>query len=658
MVVKNPITMPDLASAFTAAEEPSGAISPSTSQSGFAGVGDASPGVDKAIIERAAKRVYGDDAYPVWYRRAVPTTTPKARYPGFKPETVQLRAGELRVPGAQPLPCDMFLDRDIAVNLRDGMVIYTDVFRPIAEGKYPVIVAWSPYGKQLGCQMFADLPGGAGVTPDSVSGLNKFEGPDPAFWVNHGYVLLNVDIRGAYRSGGVLGSFGRQTAEDGYDFVEWAAVQNWSNGKVGFSGNSWLAASQYFIAAERPPHLAAIAPWEGFSDLMRDLGSVGGIPMLSFSEFMMNQLSGESLVEDFSRMIVTERDETPYWKDLAAQLERIEVPAYVVASFDNDIHTRGTLDAFRRMSSKQKWLRVHNTWEWPDLYSQKGASELLAFFDHYLKGEDNGWHNTPRIRISVLDPGREDEVNRPVEAWPPKGYPHQQLFLTRNLDLSDKADADPGKISYSIDSGQTIVFRRAIDRESELIGYMKLKLWVEAEGSDDMDLVVSVEKIDVNGVAIPRPVGNGEIKPLRASGAQRASRRSLDASRSTSAEPFLSMQGKQRLKPGEIVPLEIAIWPTGFKIHAGEILQLTLAPYKPEAIHLPMGSARISIPLNRFTYPAGETIEMETFGGDANATPAWLRDQAVWDAPRNFGSHIFHMGGSYDSHLLVPLREV
>lgn len=78
-----------------------------------------------------------------------------------------------------------------------------------------------------------------------LSGLQKFEAPDPAVWVARGYAVLNPDTRGALHSEGNLSQWGTQDGQDGYDFTEWIAEQPWSNGKVGFAGNSWLAISQW-----------------------------------------------------------------------------------------------------------------------------------------------------------------------------------------------------------------------------------------------------------------------------------------------------------------------------------------------------------------------------------------------------------------------------
>lgn len=114
--------------------------------------------------------------------------------------------------------------------------------------------------------------------------MTKFEAPDPAYWTRHGYAVANPDMRGIAHSEGNTTMLGPQEAQDGYDLIEWIAQQDWSNGKTALTGTSYLAWSQWFIAAERPPHLTTINPTEGLSDAYRDLAFIGGIPDKNFIE--------------------------------------------------------------------------------------------------------------------------------------------------------------------------------------------------------------------------------------------------------------------------------------------------------------------------------------------------------------------------------------
>lgn len=156
------------------------------------------------------------------------------------------------------------------MQLRDGTTIYTDLYRPVDGHGLPTIVAWSPYGKRAGTVVLDDYPYRAGVPRSATSGLEKFEAPDPAYWCAHGYAVANPDTRGAFSSEGDIRVWNSCEGQDGAEFVDWLGSQDWSNGKVGLCGSSWLAAAQWFIAAERPKCLAAINPWEGLSDVYRD----------------------------------------------------------------------------------------------------------------------------------------------------------------------------------------------------------------------------------------------------------------------------------------------------------------------------------------------------------------------------------------------------
>lgn len=585
-------------------------------------------------------------------RKALPVDAPRVRYPGFKPEKLVLKAGSVRREGAMPLPCDILLERDVAIKLRDGVTIYADVFRPVGDEACPAILAWSPYGKEIGGQMLDDVPMRSGVPLSATSGLEKFEGPDPAYWVAHGYAIVNPDKRGAYMSEGNLLYWGHEDALDGCDVIEWIASQPWSNGKVGMSGNSWLTVSQWFIAAERPEHLAAIAPWEGFCDHYRESGTRGGIPAPEFPEMIAETFaSAHGMLEDQPRMIVERPFMCDYWEDKAARVENIEIPAYVVASYTNSVHTHGSFAGFRRMASKEKWLRVHNTSEWFDYYTPENVEDLRRFFDHYLKGIDNGWEQTPRVRLSVLNPGGTDIVGRTEEEFPLARTQYRKLYLSAADSTLCTTLPDQQAVSeYQSDSVRhEVTYRYRMEKPTELTGYMKLHLWVSAPDHDDMDLAVRVEKLSRDGQPLPDRTGN----IIAATGLMRVSMRQLDEARSTEAEPYYTFTTEQKLKPGEIVPVEIEIWPMGLYFNEGEMLQLTVGAYQPANAAIPFGSASISVPREGYTFMPGQPVDMITVGGNATqcADPT---DVVVSPATHNAGRHRIYTGGQYDSYLYVP----
>ncbi len=511
----------------------------------------------------------------------------------FDPSTTLLTAGFRTTPQFRPLPVDIVFERDTAVTLRDGITIYVDVFRPVGPEQVPVIVAWSPYGKSGGTHprnwnMFNVL----GIDQSELSGLGKFEGPDPAFWCANGYAICNPDARGVYNSGGDSIFPGQQDGQDCHDLIEWLAARDWCTGKVGMSGNSYLAIAQWFAAAEQPPHLTAIAPWEGMSDIYRDLVMRGGMPDLAFPAMWATSYVGKNKRED----LVAEAERYPLvnglWKSKIARLEQINVPAYIVASHSNLIHTPGMFRGWREISSQEKWLRIHRTMEWPDFNDQAHKRDLLRFFDHYLKGDDNGWEKTPRVRYALLDLDGNDRVDIPATEFPPDDVAYIKYYLDgRSQTLTDDAPANAVATTYNAESdrdGASFIVR--FGTETELVGYPKVRLWVESEGWDDMDLFVFLQKLDAEGRHLQQfnvpdqgkmlqdltQDGAAILKYKGSNGRLRVSMRQLDEANSTEAIPAQSFDRVEKLKPGEIVPVEIDMFPIGLAFHPGEQLRLVI----------------------------------------------------------------------------------
>ena len=179
-----------------------------------------------------------------------------------------------------------------------------------------------------------------------------FEAPEPLYWCPNGYIVIDADARGSWGSDGDLTLMSEQEAQDCYDLIEWAGTQSWSNGKVGMSGVSYLAWSQWRVASLNPPHLAAINPWEGVSDFYRELCFHGGIPetlFMSWDWLMSFWAFAKNRAEDIVAMTKEHPLFDDYWASKNADLSKITVPAFITASWcDQGLHTRGTLKLSRR----------------------------------------------------------------------------------------------------------------------------------------------------------------------------------------------------------------------------------------------------------------------------------------------------------------------
>jgi uncharacterized protein len=491
-------------------------------------------------------------------------------------------------PGLQPsttVADGMVFQRDVAVSLRDGVRVYVDVRRPDTQQPVPVLVAYGPYGKHLGFK--EPHASGAGIEPPLPPGT-PFEAPNPQYWVGHGYAVVYVDPRGTWGSEGDAYFWSPQEGDDGYDIVEWAGTQPWSNGKVGLSGVSYLAMIQYRIAAARPPHLAAINISDGQSDLYREGVFHGGILETQFARRLQDTVGfGLQRREDIASLIMAHPFLDEWWESRGVDVSRIEVPAYVVCSVANQgLHTRGTLEAYKAMGSKQKWLDVNGRKEWRHYYNPAEMDRQRAFFDHFLKGLDTEVISWFPVRVEYRDRTETGPI-RAEQGWPVPSVEYTVFYLdAHHGSLRREQPNRPGQASYDPTAvtafpmqahDQRAVFDLCFEEETLLAGSAALRLWVESPGATDMDLFVVLDKIGTDGHVVHYPFcAYLDDGPL-AMGWLRASRRELDPERSTPQQPVHAHTRDLPLPPGEPVSVDIEIWPFTAQFHPGEALRLTIA---------------------------------------------------------------------------------
>ena len=511
-------------------------------------------------------------------------------------------------------------DQDVPVKMRDGVTIYCDLYRPAdTTQKYPVIVSWSWFGKRPGEGMSEWQI--MGVPPHTVSKFAKFESPDPLYWCYNGYVVANVDVRGAGHSEGNVHMFTHQDREDGYDFVEWAAQQWWCNGKVGMSGNSGVAMHQWGIASMQPPHLECIAPWESTTDLYRESFYEGGVPALSFNKFISAQVTGTGGVDSQVDMAIKYPLMNGYWEDKRPDFSKVTCAVYQTAGWSH-FHLRGSFQAFRKAKTKRKWMRAHRDFEWPDTYTPENLEDLKRFYDRYLKGIHNGWEMTPKVRLDIMDAYDCDyQVRRPENEFPLKRTEYKKLYFDasdpKNLTMHDAPVAKEAVVGYDGNTEQ-VEFDMVFDEDTEITGYAYLHLFVAAESYNDMDMFVNIQKADADGNWVPWYTLN-EPHP-GAWGKCRISHRELSKSESQYVkgqlvQPVMAHKRELKVKPGEIVPVDIEIVPSSRIIHKGEKLRVQIA---------------------------GRYIR-----------EGWFEPLA-WDTD-NHGRQLIYTGGQYESFIQVPV---
>lgn len=539
----------------------------------------------------------------------VPINEPKPGVGGYQPLNPRSEVLPAGWNGFQSkaLSCAIQVDHDVAVTMRDGATLYMDVYRPpgseqAGAAAVPALLCWSPFGKKFNglASLRLMTPWNLGIPDGTLSGLEKFEAPDPADWVARGYAIVNVDARGTGDSEGVMAVLGTQEAEDGYDTVEAVAALPWCTGAVGMAGNSHLAIAQWFVAALRPPHLKAIAPWEGCGDLYREQFGRGGIYNGDLFDKLIVKymLAGRHGMESPREMWKAHPLANDWWNAKRPDMKQINIPTYITGTWTNTMHGMGAIRGWLEIDSPHKWLRWHPWQEWYDLWGNAQAkAELLQFFDHFLKGADNGWEKTPRVRMAVLKFGKEPPLENVVEEdFPLPRTEYKKLYLQGDGRLGpDAPPVTAGVATYDSESDGRVGFTHVFTERTRLVGLPKAELYMSCAAADDMDVYVQLEKLDASGTPLLNlnipwkglPIQSfDEMKPEERTevvlyrgplGILRASHRATDPARSMHPHwPFHPHDREEKVSPGQVVRLDIGLWAMGVEYAAGEALRLTV----------------------------------------------------------------------------------
>ncbi len=567
---------------------------------------------------------------------------------------------EMRITWHQPIKMD------------DGLVLRADVFRPIEEGRYPVILTYGIYGKGVAYQegyhhqwnkMVADYPE---ILKMSTNKYQNWEVTDPECWIPHGYVCVRVDSRGAGWSPGFMQPNSPREIDDLYQCIEWAGMQEWSNGKVGMLGISYYARNQWRIAGRKPPHLTAIIPWEGGNDTYRDSGYHGGI-LSQFTEQwskiqVMNvqygrganarkhPVTGESTAgpitlseEELAQNRVNPFEELKahplddqWHRDRSADLSKVTLPLLTCANWGGQgIHPRGNFNGFLESDSEQKWLEAHGDSHWSLFSSTYGLDLQKRFFDHFLKGVNNGWEKTPRVMLNVRHPGPKF-IHRYENEWPLARTRWTKFYLDlENKALVEEPVAAQARLEYK-GMGEGVTFwMPPMVEETEITGPMAAKLFVSSS-TQDADLFLIVRVFDPEGKELTFMGSTDPHTPI-ANGWLRASHRALAPEKSSFWRPYHPHDRVDSLTPGEAYECDVEIVASCIVVPAGWRVAFTVRGKDYE----------YTGPLSDF----GRAFHYSTKGtGGMTHNDLDDRPPAVFD-----NKVTLHAGGGRDPYLLLPI---
>ncbi|KAK9788651.1 putative Xaa-Pro dipeptidyl-peptidase C-terminal domain-containing protein [Seiridium cardinale] len=505
------------------------------------------------------------------YRKAV---HPKNVAPPLKPAP-DLKHEIMTLDGGQVL-----LEKDIAVPMRDGIKIYVDAYRPISDiaEETPSIVLFSPFGKHgaVPREKFVNM----GVDFSKLSKYTQWELPDPLVWcAEYGYSLVIVDPRGTWWSEGENAHyFSPEEGRDGYDLVEWIAKQSWCTGNVGWGAVSYFAMSIYQTAVLKPPHLKAVMPWEGISDIYREVNCPGGIPNVAFQQLWMD-MTGNGLghCEDHAVAAIEHPLYDAWWQSKVVDWSKIDIPAFSVTGWSSlGLHLRGTIEAWQQFSSKNKYLLVHGGREWSEYYQEYNIERQKAFFDRYLKGLVTDVETWPLVQYDVRS-SADNKVTVYGSTFPPASD-LRQLYLGPNGRLAIDPTATSDFVSFEAGKpGSQATFSYTFSERTEITGYASVKLLVQALRFPDVDLYVALQKLDRDEKEVRFWHSTQQIEASASFGWLRVSHRELDKERSRPGRPRHTHQRRQWLRPSDIVEAEVEIWPTSTVWEAGESLCLAIS---------------------------------------------------------------------------------
>jgi predicted acyl esterase len=488
------------------------------------------------------------------------------------------------------LPSGIRLIENLYLTMRDGIKIAVDVYLPEEEGRYPVILAICPYKKEA-----------QALSPNR--GFHS-EGGDLRFFVPRGYVMVFATTRGSGFSQGEFTAWGLPEQQDGYDIVEEIAKQPWCDGNVGMLGGSYLGMSQWYTAAQRPPHLRCITPIDASTDLYRDfVYQLGGMFYKQFMQMWGPQLydelmfpgpiEGKAPAPNLFGQWMSNYMDGPYYQERSAInfIDKIEVPVLaVLAGAGIMLHSAGMLRGFSKIKAKP--FKVVVGPGSPGMYAviywdnERFYRYVVRWLDHWLKGIDTGILDEPPVMIYDNGTGQwryENEI-------PPFPRTEWTSFYLRSAAAS-ATQPEGGLLSLEAPSGDeapdtvktnptapgpasgpnvvALTYATAqLERSVTVNGPASLTLWASTKTIDTSLWAHFVTIGDMAPDGSVCPVSNGNLKSYY---------REVDESESSEQWPWHPFTRKQHLEPDTVYDFLIQMKPIWHTFQEGHriVVQIT-----------------------------------------------------------------------------------
>jgi len=568
----------------------------------------------------------------------------------------------------------MIAEKDVAVPMRDGVNLSVDIYRPVSKEKFPVLLAFSIYNKDLqGPHLAASLP-----PQPSWSSLwaGLLEAGDTKYFVSRGYVHVIGSPRGIGKSDG-----GGNRQWDSYDLIEWIAQQPWCDGNVGMVGISGFGAEQFHAAKQKPPHLKAIFPFDPrgafgilgsfreeypggvlhffrylimhFAALHQNKGKPGTLPperealwqeAMNNPDFKMyphvfNVLTqkGQHMPPYFG-LLIEPYDNPALVEEAEKAIDGIDIPVYTGAgwyAYTYKTHLNGAQNYYARLKSPKKLAFLGPSHLERPFHSFHG--EILRWHDHWLKGIDTGIMSEPPVRYWLMGANEWHTASD----WP---LPETQWtkFYLRSWERLQVEESTPSSAADQLPPDAFVQMPPTLTNKVQSLRYMSDPLPHDllVVGPAVLNLFASIDQDDTNWIVSLKDVGpDVSVRTVRegerelptdlperevSRGWLKASHRALDEKRSKPGRPWhpLTRQAQKKVTPGEVTEYAIEIMATANLFRRGH---------------------RICIDIAAADIPTG-------VGGATNAE--YVPNHIVSSRTT---LHQVYRDGRYPSHLLLPV---